>query len=84
MYKRHVALISPWKAFPITHIYYFLCSPHPAHSVSVLSLTATLPYSFLPYALVSSRCNELTTPAQKAVTEVFIKHTAIRKGAKDR
>ncbi len=42
------------------------------------------PLFILSYALVSSGCNELSTLAQEAVTEVFIKHTAIREGAKDR
>ena len=75
-----VPLISPYKGlspslifttFSILYLPFF-----PPRSLSHTHMHTLL--SFIPpYALVSSGCNELSTLAYRAVTEVFIKHRAI-------
>lgn len=92
MYKAspQVALISPYKGLsPLLIFNTFSTVLHPPHT---LSLSLTLPlfflYVFHPHThnhldslfpMVSSGCNELSCLAQEAVTEVFIKRTAIHK-----
>lgn len=70
--------ISPYKGLSLSLIF----STTPCSLSSSLSLSLThwhSPLFIFPYALVSSGSNELSILAQKAVTEVFIKDTAICK-----
>lgn len=67
------------RGFP--HCSYLLLSAQSTPYTLSLSMSfshAQPPLFILSHALVSSGCNELSTPAQQGVTEVFIKRTAIR------
>lgn len=80
MYKAspQVPLISPYKGLSPLLIFTTFSTVYTLNSLSFL-LKWTSPLITISYALVSSGCNELSTLAQEAVTQVFIKRTAIRK-----
>lgn len=82
MYKSspQVPLISPYKRLSPSLIFTTFFTVY-THTLSFSHSHTHAHYSLfiLSYAHVSSCCNELSILAQEAVTEVFIKHTAIHK-----
>lgn len=82
MYKSspQVPLISPYKRLSPSLIFTTFFTVYTQYSLCrSLTLTHMHILFILSYAHVSSCCNELSILAQEAVTEVFIKHTAIHK-----
>lgn len=79
-----VPLISPYKGLSQSLIFSTFSTVHTLYSLS-LSHTNThnyVPLFILSAILRSSGCNELSTLAQEALTEVFIKNADILKVAR--
>lgn len=81
-----VPLISPYKGLSQSLIFSTFSTVHTLYSLP-LSLTLTHTHSYVPLFILSailrsSGCNELSTLAQEALTEVFIKNADILKVAR--